>query len=47
LLQSTDALLDLADHRIADLWRAARDPVETAASVDLAGEVVFEVWSGL
>ena len=36
LLQSTDTLLDLADHRIADLWRAARDRVEAAASLNLA-----------
>ena len=36
LLQSTDTLLDLADHRIADLWRAARDRVEATASLKLA-----------
>jgi TnpA family transposase len=33
LQQSTDTLLDLADHRIADLWRAARDRVEATASL--------------
>jgi TnpA family transposase len=36
LLQLTDTLLDLADHRIADLWRAARDRVEATASLKLA-----------
>ena len=36
LLRSTDTILDLADHRIVDLWRAAREHVEAAVSVKLA-----------
>ena len=36
LLRSTDTLLDLADHRIVDLWRAAREHVEGAVSLKLA-----------
>ena len=36
MLQSKDTLLDLADHRIADLWRAARDRVEATESLKLA-----------
>ena len=35
LLRSTDTLLDLADHRIVDLWRAAREHVEAAVSLKL------------
>ena len=37
LLRATDTALDLADHRIADLWRTARDRVEATLSVKLAG----------
>jgi hypothetical protein len=36
LLRSTDTLLDLADHRIVDLWRAAREHVEAVVSLKLA-----------
>jgi hypothetical protein len=36
LLRVTDTILDLADHRIADLWRAARDRVEAAAPLRLS-----------
>jgi TnpA family transposase len=35
LLRSTDTALDLADHRTADLWRAARDRVQAAESLKL------------
>ena len=36
LLRTTDTILDLADHRVADLWRAARERVEAALALRLA-----------
>ena len=37
LLRVTDTILDLADDRIADLWRGARDRIEATVSLKLAG----------
>lgn len=36
LLRVTDTILGLADHRIADLWRGARERVEDAVALQLA-----------
>lgn len=36
LSRVTDTILDLADHRIADLWRAARERIEGAVALQLA-----------
>ena len=36
LLRVTDTILDLADHRVADLWRRARERVEEVVALQLA-----------
>jgi TnpA family transposase len=36
LLRVTDTILDLAGHRVADLWRGARERVEAAVALKLA-----------